>query len=40
MIAVGDRQILPHLNIYFQVTDRDMTAERVSETLLDLNIKA
>jgi AcrR family transcriptional regulator len=36
MIAVGDSQLLPYLNNYFQVTDKKMSLERVSQTVLDL----
>ena len=36
MIAVGDSQLLPYLNNYFQVTDKKVSFERVSNTLLDL----
>jgi AcrR family transcriptional regulator len=36
MIAIGDSQLLPYLNNYFQVTDRKMSLDRVSQTVLDL----
>ncbi len=36
MIAVGDSQLLPYLNTYFQVTDEDMLPERVLESLVAL----
>ncbi len=36
MIAVGDSQLLPHLNIYFQVQDDDFPAERMLEALITL----
>ena len=35
-IAVGDSQLLPYLNAYFQVVDEGMPAERVLEALLEL----
>ncbi len=36
IIAVGDSQLLPYLNNYFQVSDKKVPFERVSEALLDL----
>jgi AcrR family transcriptional regulator len=36
MIAVGDSQLFPYLNNYFQVTDKKVSLERVSNALLDL----
>jgi AcrR family transcriptional regulator len=36
MIAIGDSQLLPYLNNYFQVTDKNIRLERISEALLDL----
>lgn len=36
MIAIGDAQLLPHLNIYLQVTDKKMPPKRVLEALLEL----
>jgi AcrR family transcriptional regulator len=36
MIAVGDSQLLPYLNTYFQVTDEDMPPERAMESLVTL----
>jgi AcrR family transcriptional regulator len=35
-IAVGDSQLLPYLNNYFQVTDKSMPLERVVNALVDL----
>jgi AcrR family transcriptional regulator len=35
-IAVGDSQLLPYLNNYFQVTDDSMPVERVVNALVDL----
>ncbi len=35
-IAVGDSELLPYLNTYFQVTGGEVSAERSLETLLDL----
>jgi AcrR family transcriptional regulator len=36
MIAVGDSQLLPYLNTYFQVTDEEISPERALEALLTL----
>jgi AcrR family transcriptional regulator len=36
MIAIGDSQLLPYLNVYFQVSDETVPFERVSNALLDL----
>jgi TetR/AcrR family transcriptional regulator len=35
-IAVGDSQLLPYLNTYFQVSDDDVPLERIMAALLDL----
>jgi AcrR family transcriptional regulator len=35
LIAVGDSQIMPYLNTYFQVTDDEVSPERLLEALLD-----
>ncbi|MBN1889015.1 MAG: TetR/AcrR family transcriptional regulator [Thermoflexales bacterium] len=35
-IAIGDSQLLPHLNSYFQVSGEEMTFERVLEALVAL----
>jgi AcrR family transcriptional regulator len=35
-IAIGDSQLLPHLNSYFQVSDEEMAFERVLEALVAL----
>ena len=35
-IAVGDSQLLPYLNNYFQVTDESMPLERIVNSLVDL----
>jgi len=35
-IAVGDPQLLPYLNTYFQVTGEDMPPERTLQAMLDL----
>jgi AcrR family transcriptional regulator len=35
MIAVGDSQIMPYLNTYFQVTDKEVSPERLLDALLD-----
>jgi hypothetical protein len=36
LIAVGDSQLLPYLNDYFQVSDEDVSPERVLEALIAL----
>ena len=36
IIAIGDSQLLPYLNNYFQVTDKKVRLERISEALFDL----
>lgn len=36
MIAIGDSQLFPYLNIYFQVSDKKVSFERVTNALLDL----
>jgi AcrR family transcriptional regulator len=33
-IAVGDSQLLPYLNTYFQITDNDISPERMTEALI------
>jgi AcrR family transcriptional regulator len=35
MIVVGDSQLLPYLNTYFQICDDTVSLERVSNTLLE-----
>jgi TetR/AcrR family transcriptional regulator len=35
-ISVGDSQLLPYLNNYFQVTDKSMPLERIVNSLVDL----
>lgn len=35
-IAIGDSQIMPYLNRYFQVTDEKVPLERVVETMVDV----
>jgi hypothetical protein len=35
-IVVGDSQLLPYLNAYFQVTDDDVSLERVTEAMMAL----
>ncbi|HMB23815.1 MAG: TetR/AcrR family transcriptional regulator [Chloroflexota bacterium] len=35
-ITIGDSQLLPYLNNYFQVTDKKVRLERISEALFDL----
>jgi AcrR family transcriptional regulator len=39
LIAVGDSQIMPYLNTYFQVTDEDVSPERLLEALLDFIVR-
>jgi AcrR family transcriptional regulator len=36
MIAVGDSQLFPELNVYFQVNDEHMAFERVLAALIDM----
>lgn len=36
MIALGDPQLLPYLNTYFQITDKEVSPERLLEAALDL----
>jgi AcrR family transcriptional regulator len=36
MIVIGDSQLLPYLNTYFQVSDKSLPLERVSDALLEL----
>jgi TetR/AcrR family transcriptional regulator len=36
MIAVGDAQLFPYLNQYFQVSDHDIPFERLVDALLDM----
>jgi AcrR family transcriptional regulator len=40
MIVVGDSQLLPYLNIYFQITDEKISAEHILETLVPFILKA
>jgi AcrR family transcriptional regulator len=35
MIIVGDSQLLPYLNTYFQISDQEVPLERVSDALLE-----
>ncbi len=39
MIVVGDSQMLPYLNIYFQMTDELVTPEKLLDTLVDFILK-
>ena len=39
MIAIGDGQLLPYLNNYFQVTDRKVSARRVTDALVSLILR-
>jgi hypothetical protein len=36
MIALGDSQLLPYLNNYFQVTDEAVSLERVIQASVEL----
>src|SRR5512136_60525 len=36
LLAVGDSQLLPYLNNYFQVTDKKVSAERVTQALVSM----
>ncbi len=36
VIALGDSQLLPYLNQYFQVTDKTMSFERVVEAMVEM----
>jgi len=36
VIALGDSQLLPHLNNYYQITDDMISFERALNTLLDI----
>ena len=36
MIALGDAQLLPYLNTYYQAIDRDITPDRLLDAALDL----
>jgi hypothetical protein len=40
MIVVGDSQMLPYLNIYFQITDEKVSPEHILETLVCFILKA
>ena len=35
-IALGDSQLLPYLNTYFQVSDSSIPAEKTSEAMIDM----
>ncbi len=39
LILVGDSQMLPYLNNYFQITDKTMPPERILATLVDFILK-
>jgi TetR/AcrR family transcriptional regulator len=36
MIAIGDAELFPHLNVYFQVSDEDVPLERVIDALIEM----
>jgi AcrR family transcriptional regulator len=40
MIVVGDSQMLPYLNTYFQITDEKVTPEQILDTLIPFILKA
>ena len=40
MIMVGDSQMLPFLNTYFQITDQKISRERILESLIPFILKA
>ncbi len=39
LIAVGDSQLLPYLNTYFQVSGEDVPSERILDALLDMILR-
>jgi hypothetical protein len=39
LIAIGDSQLLSYLNNYFQVTDKKVSAQRVTEALVALILR-
>ncbi len=39
MIAMGDSQLLPYLNVYFQVTDESMPLQRVTDGLVEMILR-
>jgi AcrR family transcriptional regulator len=39
LIAIGDSQLLPYLNNYFQVTDRKVSSQRVTDALVALILR-
>ena len=39
MILVGDSQMLPYLNTYFQITDEKVSPERIMEALIEFILK-
>ena len=39
LIAIGDSQLLPYLNNYFQVTDKKMPAQRVTRALVAMILR-
>ncbi len=39
MIALGDSQLLPYLNTYFQVTDENVSFERAMATSVDILVR-
>jgi hypothetical protein len=36
LVALGDSQLAPNLNTYFQVSDRDVSFERTVDAALDM----
>jgi hypothetical protein len=39
MIVVGDSQLFPYLNNYFQITDEELTSQRILDTLVPFILK-
>ncbi|MCP4540228.1 MAG: TetR/AcrR family transcriptional regulator [Chloroflexi bacterium] len=39
LIVAGDSQLLPYLNVYFQMNDEDVSLERTLDALLDLILR-
>jgi TetR/AcrR family transcriptional regulator len=39
-LALGDSQLLPYLNTYFQVTDEEVGPDRITEAFVELVLKA
>jgi AcrR family transcriptional regulator len=39
MILIGDSQLLPYLNTYFQITDKEVTPQRILDALIPFILK-